>query len=532
MNIFEQVLDQKNEVTLANVYAFGAYSDTKPALLCGDDVLSYRQYFEHTLKLASYLDRKLALPGCRVMLVIEDGFSFAISFFGTVTSGAIAVPVDPLIGELELHHMISVVEPTLILASPESMDKVIRVIAEQKSGTANFSPEVICMADSSGTRIGNAEIAKQEIDHALAHRPMNEIAYCLFSSGTTGKPKAIAHSFTDLMHCAEAYAADVMCLQESDIVMAIPKHTFGYALGGNLVFSLLYKSTSVLFPERSTSDRVLHNIEKYGVTILLAQPRIIAEILNREDNRAATRGNIRMLMSAGESLSESILARWTAVSDVPLVEGFGSTEVGHIFISNHAEDVRPGIVGKGLRGYELKLIDNDGDLIENDDIPGRLCIRCPSLFKKYWANPEKTAEAIREGWYISSDLFKRRDSGWVYVGRHDDMIKTGCGEWVSPYEIENLVLTSEAVLECAAVGFRNAAGVVVLKVIIVPTGESPDLEAIEAQVVADSAAKWPMHPHKHIKVVGFVDALPRGSTGKLQRSQLESVTLNEYSYDC
>jgi acyl-coenzyme A synthetase/AMP-(fatty) acid ligase len=312
--------------------------------------------------------------------------------------------------------------------------------------------------------------------------------------------------------------------------MAVSKLTFGYALVGNLLFTLLGGGTSVLIPERSTCELMINSLQKYRPTIFLAQPRMLSEILAADPN-AATFATLRILSSAGEALSPSLFERWFERYSMPILDGFGSTEVGHIFISNSLEDVNPGSTGRILHGYHYKIIDDKGNEVD-DGIVGRLCIKGKSLFPCYWNNMTETNAAYSGDWHITKDLFYSKH-GYLYTaGRADDMIKTGCGEWIFPQEIESVLLEDNHVVDCAVVGHTDNDGIIRLKALVVSTESAKNHDNLAVSLIDRTKAQWDRLTHKQLHSVEFVPDLPKSPTGKLLRYKLKSTTLNSFSYDC
>lgn len=357
------------------------------------------------------------------------------------------------------------------------------------------------------------------------------LAYCLFSSGTTGRPKGIVHRHTDILHCADAYAVAVLGMGEDEVVLAVPKLTFGYGLGGNLLFALLLGAAATLVPEPSTAASIAAAARTYEPSLMLAQPRMISEILGDEAHPAAFT-SLRLAVSAGEALSPALYDRWKAATGLELLDGFGSTEVGHIFISNYPDDARPGCAGRVLPGYEVKILDESGDPLPVG-ATGALWVKGASVAPFYWNDPDRTATAFRDGWVASGDLFHADSDGYLYYrGRSDEMIKAGCGAWVSPTALEAVLVGHPTVLECAVAGASDADGVVRPRAYAVLHADREPGLALAGELKALVAERWPELSYMHLQDVVFLPALPRTSTGKVQRFKLGAGTLTEFSYEC
>ncbi|KAA1177322.1 AMP-binding protein [Photorhabdus heterorhabditis] len=495
----------------------------KIALIYRDKNISYHELAENISSVSFYLKNLNIINSTSpVIIALSDTPAFVITLFSIIACGGTAVLVNPLSSSDEISYMARKVEANMIVAD---------IGIKEKLSTLDWSENILFSGDFY-TYSGELEEKSKEYKVVFNTYPsliFNQYAYVLCSSGTTGKPKAIPRRHKDILYCARAFANDILKMSSKDIVVAVPKLTFGYALGGSLLFSLIYGATCIIFPERTTHIKIAEIMKTNKPTMFLGTPRLISDILKNKENKELE--SLRIVTSAGEVLSKTILNKWSEVTETPLLDGFGSTEVGHIFLSNKPQDIQPETAGITLNGFETKIINDDGE-ISNDGVIGKLCIKGPSVANEYLNDAQNTKLSFSNGWHISNDLFKKENGRLIYIGRSDDMIKKGCGEWISPYEIESEVLKHDAIIECAVIGEKNSENVIILKACIVCKEHAEISINIEEEVCKITQEKWPDLPYKHISEIEILDCLPRNNSGKILRHKLSSKTLNEYSYNC
>ncbi|WP_244149881.1 AMP-binding protein [Xenorhabdus thuongxuanensis] len=460
----------------------------------------------------------------RVILAIPDTPAFVISFFAVIACGAMAILSNPLSESTEINYIIKKINADILI-----IDHEIEKKRGLLSGITN-NIETIFIGDFH-LNPSDLEIAieNKSSDLLISHTSADSYAYALLSSGTTGKNKVIPRRHRDILHCAYAFSENVLHMNSADKVLAVPKLTFGYALGGALLFSFIYGASCIIFREKTTYNRIIKLSKDLKPTIFLGTPRMVSELLN--NNRGSELKSLRISTSAGEVLSSILLEKWNKEIGIPLLDGFGSTEVGHIFLSNTLENIKPQTVGKCLSGFQIKIIDNKGNEV-NEGKVGRLCIRGPSVACEYLNDVKRSKQSFNDGWHISNDMFSISNDYVTYFGRSDDMIKKGCGEWVSPYEIENEILKNDEVLECAVIGETNENNVIILKACVVCKEGTVISPSLEERIFNSVKNRWINFTYKHLEEIEFMDALPRNSSGKLQRNILGSKTLTEFSYDC
>jgi acyl-coenzyme A synthetase/AMP-(fatty) acid ligase len=488
------------------------------ALLYEQDAISYGELACAVARTREYLRAESIGRGDRVGIMLPDTPAFVFLFLASVSLGAIPVPIHPRHNPDDALAMLRHVGARVCFvdAAAELRQEASGVVTHAVSPT---------LSDIVG-ELTAAEPGRFVPEPTVA----GDCLYLLFSSGTTGRPKAIPRRHSDVLWTAAAFAEDVLQIQASDRVLAVPKLTFGYSLVGNLLHSLLYGASSILIPNPSTAPVMLEAIERHRPTIFLAQPRMLAEFTELIRDPALLHC-LRKVVSAGDTLSDPVRQRWQARTGLYVADGFGSTEVGHIFLSSAAtQDAAEG-ARLPVRDCELRVIDEAGAAVPDGTV-GRLCIRSPGLSRSYWNDPERTARQFDGGWFTSDDLFVKLDAAYFFAGRRDDMIKTGCGEWVAPGKLEALLLREGAVSDCAIVGVHDERDVVCIRAYVV-RGSSEESDAglsKRLQRLAEQA--WPGLDFMRIHSVEMIDSIPRSVNGKVQRHLLGARTLTDFAYQC
>lgn len=515
------------------------------ALLYEDAQFSYGKLAGLVSRVARVLARRGMNRGDRVILLLPDSPAYPVAFFATLQIGAVAVPLNPALSADDVRDIASRVEARLIIVDETLLPKFgsLRSCVEGIIGAGDFhgrrSELESAAADIGAPELDAAQLDAAQLDAVSStqsagqpeiHRANDALAYILFSSGTTGLPKGIAHRHVDILYCIEAYSLPVLGMSRDDRVLAVPKLTFGYGLGGNLLSALYVGGSSVLLREAASGKSMAQAAARYRPSLFLAQPRVLSQLM-AEGARDGFDG-LRLAVSAGEVLAPALYEKWRKAFDVELLDGFGSTEIGHVFISNAVGAVRPGCAGKTLAGFEVKIVDENGTPVPRGQV-GHLWVRGPSLATGYWKDPVRTQQHFRDGWVRTGDLFYEDDAGYLHVaGRADEMIKAGCGQWIAPTELESVLQEDEAVAESAVVGYSDSDGVVRPKAFVVLRQSVRPSAAIEQRLAAAVAARWPEMPHKHLAAIEFISGLPRTTNGKIQRFKLHPASLTEFSYDC
>jgi acyl-coenzyme A synthetase/AMP-(fatty) acid ligase len=342
---------------------------------------------------------------------------------------------------------------------------------------------------------------------------LRDPAIWLFSGGTTGLPKAAVQTHQSLVNTTRLYGQGVLGLTPKDITMAVPKLYFGYATGSNLLFPFSVGASSVLFTEQSTPEALFDRIKRHRPTVLINVPSAINQMLAYHDAGSHDLSSLRFATSAGEALPDTLYNRWKDTFGVELLDGLGTAEMWHVFVSNAPGDVKPGTLGKVVTGFELKACDDEGREVPTGDV-GRLWVRGDSLGLGYWESPEQTADAFRGEWFVGGDLVSIDKDGYVtHRGRADDAIKVK-GKWFRPQEVESVLLDHPIVRECAVVAVTDDAGLT-KPVAFVVSSEPATEQTLVDWVLANLEA------YKHPRRVFFVDELPETHLGKVDRAALK-----------
>ena len=345
-------------------------------------------------------------------------------------------------------------------------------------------------------------------------------AFMLYSSGSTGRPKGVLHAHASLARTAESFAAGVLGLRADDVIYSAAKLFFAYGLGNSLTFPLWTGATAILQPERVTPTVVWRALAQHRATVFCGVPTLFASLLASPDFPGPSAMNLRLCVSAGEPLPPEISRVWTARTGVEIIDGIGSTEMLHIFLCNRPGQIRRGVTGLPAPGYEVRLVAEDGAVSTRGKL-GELHVRGPSAALGYWRNPERTRTVFADGWVRTGDQFRRLRSGhYVYAGRSDDMLKVS-GIWVSPAEVEAVLLEHGAVGEAAVVGVPDAHGLVKTRAFVVPAeGFEPGAELAHA---LKAFSKSRLALHKYPRQISFVAELPKTATGKIRRHLLRAM---------
>ena len=348
----------------------------------------------------------------------------------------------------------------------------------------------------------------------------DDMCFWLYSSGSTGAPKGTVHLHSHLIYTAELYAKPVLGIRESDVVFSAAKLFFAYGLGNALTFPMSVGATTVLMAERPTPDAVFKRMVEKRPTIFYGVPTLFAALLASPSFPEKSKLALRVCTSAGEALPEGLGRRWTDRTGVEILDGIGSTEMLHIFISNRPGEVRYGTTGKPVPGYDVRLVDDHGNIIAKPGELGELQISGPTSAIMYWNQRERTKNTFQGPWTRSGDKYSFDSEGYyTYGGRSDDMLKVS-GIYVSPVEVEAALITHDAVLEAAVVGIEDEQKLIKPKAFVVlKPGHSGDerLKATLQQHVKDKLA-----PYKYPRWIEFMSELPKTATGKIQRFKLRS----------
>lgn len=492
----------------------GAGRGDRIAILCGDEEISYDRLAEQINRTGNAL-RDLGVEiEQRVMLLLLDCPAFAYSFFGAIKIGAVPVPVNTLLTAQDYEYLLQDSRARVLIVSRELLPAIEPALA-----AAEYLRHVIVVGEAENYRSFDDLIAGQPDTLTPCRTSKDDVAFWLYTSGTTGLPRAAVHLQHDMVFCAELYMNNVLGMSEGDRTFSVAKLFFAYGLGNALYGPLSAGATTILFPGRPTPDAVFAVVNRYRPSLFFAVPTAYAAMLQTvEQGAGVDMSSVRAAVSAGEPLPAGIYHRWLEHFGVEILDGIGSTEVLHIFLSNRLGVVRPGSSGTPVEGYDVSLADDDGRPAPAGAI-GNLMVRGDSICAAYWNRHDHTRRAMQGEWIRTGDKYHVDEDGYFwYDGRSDDMLKVG-GIWVSPAEVENTIVEHPAVLECAVVGMEDEQGLVKPKAyVVLKTGAERDGLVQDIQTfVKDRIA-----PYKYPRVIEFIDELPKTATGKIQRFKLRS----------
>lgn len=484
-----------------------------PALIHDGGVVTYGQLAEQTDRAtALFKDLGLELEQ-RVLLMLPDVPQFASAWLGTVKAGGVVSAVSHEQRPEDIAYYLNYTRSKILVVDQATLPAVDQALPQ-----CPFVKAVLVVGGDPGRHLDyDLELSRVKPDPTFAPTHRDDPAVWLYTSGSTGFPKAATHKQHDFLYNALTYGLPILGYTEKDIGISVPKLAFGYALGTNLLFPLLSGAASVIFPEKSTPERLFELIAKHRPTVLTSVPTAINAMANHPGAKDVDWSSVRVCISAGEALPAELYHRWKSVTGVEILDGIGSAEMFHIFITNRVGDVKLGSLGRVVEGYEAKICDDEGHEVPRGDI-GTLWIRGDSMALEYWQQHEKSKHTFRGDWCVSADKFYQDEDGYFFFcGRGDDMLKVA-GKWLSPVEVENSLLKHPAVKEAAVIGFKDADGLEKPKAFVVlQSGHSPSdelAEAIKAHVRGELA------PFKAPRQVQFVDAMPKSDRGKVLKSQL------------
>ena len=450
----------------------------------------------------------------RVLLLLFDSPEFIYTFFGAIKIGAIPIPTSTMLKSQDYEYLLNDSRAKVLVVSDALVDQIESVREKLK-----YLKHVVVVGRPEAGQLSYRELvdrASPELE--VADTTKDDAAFWLYSSGTTGYPKGVVHLHHDMIYAYECYARSILRINESDITFSVAKLFFAYGLGNALYYPFRAGAATVLYPGRPEPVKIFEVIDKYHPTLFFGVPTAYAKMLQVE--RAEEKydlSSIRLCISAGEALPAAVWQRWKDRFGMEILDGIGSTEILHIFLSNRPGRVKPGSSGELVPGYEAKIVDESGKEVATGEV-GNLLVKGDTGAAFYWNKHDKTKSTIIGEWIATGDNYYRDEDGYFWcVGRADDMIKAG-GIWVSPVEVENTIMEHPAVLECAVVGAVDEEQLIKPKAYIVLREgyqPSPDL-AREIQV----HVKGRIAPYKYPRWIEFVPELPKTETGKIQRYKL------------
>ena len=482
----------------------------KVAIRADDDCLTYGRLAADVNRAGNALRTIGAAQGERIVMVVKDCPAFITLFYGAIKAGIVPVPINTLLRAQDYRYMIEDSDCAGLVYSPEYAAEI-----EPALQAASRRPRFVLQTEGEAGFGSLRDAAADTLDAV----PSTQEAECfwLYSSGSTGRPKGTVHRQRDIAVNAEHYAVGAIGLNEDDVCFSAAKLFFAYGLGNSMNFPFWVGATAILSDRVPSPDMTFEVIEAHRPTVYFGVPTLYAAQLRALEAGPRELSSLRMCISAGEALPPDIFRRWMERTGLPILDGIGSTEATHIFISNTATAYRPGTSGRVVPGYQGRVVDEAGNDVPYGE-PGRLIVLGQSAASHYWNQPEKTAQTMKGDWLDTGDTYMRDEDGWfTFCGRSDDMIKVG-GIWCSPVEIEARLIEHPNVLEAAVVGRADSDGLVKPEAFVILNDVADSGEALGAELLEH--CKTGLARYKYPRWINFVDTLPKTATGKIQRFRL------------
>jgi benzoate-CoA ligase len=455
----------------------------------------------------------------RVLLCLQDGIDFPTAFLGAIKSGIVPIPVNTLLSPADYAYMLHDSRAPMLVISEPLLAQFQPILGQSPflkhvlvSGTTLPPPGMHSLDEVLASSTDSCEPAPTLRD---------EPCFWLYSSGSTGTPKGAVHVHSSLIESAVLYAQGTLGLKENDVMFSAAKLFFAYGLGNSLTFPLAVGGTAVLMAERTTPASIIARLRAHRPTVFSGVPTLYASLLASEQLPRAQELSLRVCNSAGEALPEDIARRWRERTGVDIVDGIGSTEMLHIFISNRPDRIRHGTLGQPVPGFEAKIVDEDDNLVAAGET-GQLLVRGSTSAKFYWNQHARSRATFVGSWTRTGDRFRIDDSGdYVYAGRADDMLKVG-GIYVSPIEVESSLIAHPAVHEAAVVGKEDCDHLVKPIAYVVLADGFLASEALTSELKAFIKSR--LAPYKYPRWIEYVADLPKTATGKIQRFKLRAAS--------
>jgi benzoate-CoA ligase len=487
----------------------------KPAYIDPRNSWTYGQVAERVARLAAVLRSLGVRREERVLIALTDTIDWPTAFLGCLKAGVVAVPVNTLMTEDDYRFMLADSRARVLVVSEVLYPRFAKLV-----GTSDDLEHVIVSGDNAQGHKHFEQLIEGAMAEAYtAPTVRDDMAFWLYTSGSTGKPKGAVHTHADLKLTNDLYGGPFVGLTDKDVCYSVAKLFFAYGLGNALTFPMSAGATTVLMPDRPTPDGVAALLRKHPVTVFYAVPTFYAAFLASPNAPKREEVTLRRCVSAGEALPEDIGKRWRDRYGVDILDGIGSTEMLHIFMSNRSGDVKYGTSGKPVPGYEVKIVDDDGAAVKRGEM-GELLVKGPTAAIMYWNNREQSRTTFLGEWTRSGDKYVENEQGYfVYCGRRDDMLKVS-GLYVSPFEVEAVLCTHTDVLEAAVVAWPDADALIKPKAFVVlkDAGKAGDAMSRALQ----DHVKAALAPYKYPRWIEFRAELPKTATGKIQRFKLRA----------
>jgi benzoate-CoA ligase len=490
--------------------------DAKLAYVDDQGEYTYAQLRERVDRFANAITALGLRPEQRILLCLHDTIDFPTAFLGSIKAGVIPIAVNTLLKTADYEYMLRDSRAAALIVSASLLPAFTPLFDTLPC----LKHVVVSRGDSTEHAAFDRLLAAADPVFEPAHTCADDACFWLYSSGSTGAPKGTVHVHSSLIQTAELYARPILGIRDSDVVYSAAKLFFAYGLGNALSFPLSVGATTVLMPERPTPEAVFACLARHRPTIFCGVPTLFAALLNAPKLPARSELQLRACTSAGEALPREIGERWACAFGVDILDGIGSTEMLHIFLSNRPGDVCYGTTGTAVPGYQLRIVDDNCAVVSPGEI-GELQVAGPTCAMTYWNNRAKSQQTFQGPWTRSGDKYYIDEQGhYVYAGRTDDMLKVG-GIYVSPIEVEAALISHPAVLEAAVVGKEDEEKLTKPLAYVVLKNAEDAAPALAEEL--KQHVKSRLAPYKYPRWIEFLPELPKTATGKIQRFKLRAA---------